>query len=221
MRNTLSTPSNARRTVAGSSRLPWTAVTPAAAFSLEGSRARPLTGTPLPASPFTTADPTVPVPPVTRMLIKSSSRPSRGAATGSHNGACCAHIAASTLDAIAPGEQELAHALAQIALQLHTFVGRRTARAARALQLLGQIPQERAVVRQTEHDRHRFSAAPLLLHAQLRDRTIRHGLARGLPAPAAAPGLAAAPANLSRAARIDDPAVLAILPAVARSGVNY
>src|SRR5258708_12394600 len=119
MRNTLSTPSNARRTVAGSSRLPWTAVTPAAAFSLEGSRVRTLTGTPLPASTFTTADPTVPVPPVTRMLIKSSSRPSRGAATGSHNGAGCAHTPASPPHAVAPRHPELHTPPSPILLSRH------------------------------------------------------------------------------------------------------
>src|SRR5450759_1227118 len=71
-RNTPSTPSNTRRTVAGSSRFPCTAVTPFVSFSFAGSRVSTLTSAPRATSSFTTADPTVPVPPVTRMFISRS-----------------------------------------------------------------------------------------------------------------------------------------------------
>src|SRR5258705_13203569 len=146
IRNTLSMPSNARRAVAGSRKLPWAAVTLFAAFSFEGSRVRTLTSVPLPTSSFTTAEPTVPVPPVTRMLITSSKRLRRFALQEDPTTAG----PISPLHEEAPGDEQLADALAQIALQFHPLVGRGAARAARALEVLAQLLQERGVVRQAE-----------------------------------------------------------------------
>src|SRR5687767_12635077 len=66
-RNRASLPSNAERTVAGSSRLPSTARTPAGSrLALAASRVSTATSAPRFSSSPTTLEPTVPVPPVTK-----------------------------------------------------------------------------------------------------------------------------------------------------------
>src|SRR5688500_12308654 len=66
-RNTASLPSKAERTVAGSSRLPSTARTPAGSrLALAASRVSTATSAPRFSSSPTTLEPTVPVPPVTK-----------------------------------------------------------------------------------------------------------------------------------------------------------
>src|SRR5262245_41413814 len=96
--------------------------------------------------------------------------------------------------------QELAHAVAQIPLQLDALVGGRAAGPARALQLLREILQEGGVVREAEDDGDGLAPSPGPLHAQLRDGPLGNRLGGRPAAPAPPLGLSAAPANSSRRA---------------------
>src|SRR6185503_5251996 len=94
----------------------------------------------------------------------------------------------SALDRVALPSQHVAHAIAQVAVQLDPAIDDGAAGAAAALQLLRQLFQERVVARQAVDHGHDLPAASLLLHAQLRDDTRGECLV-GLPAAALAVGL--------------------------------
>src|SRR5688500_8212441 len=81
-----------------------------------------------------------------------------------------------SLDDITPLLQDITDAIAEVALELDTVLHGGAAGAAHALQLLGQLLEERCIARQAVDERHRLAAAPLLLHAQLRDDARRHRL---------------------------------------------
>src|SRR5688500_14035478 len=79
-----------------------------------------------------------------------------------------------SLDDITPLLQDVTDAIAEVALELDTVLGRGAAGAAHALQLLGQLLEERCIARQAVDERHRLAAAPLLLQAQRRAEARRH-----------------------------------------------
>src|SRR5690349_7397023 len=82
--------------------------------------------------------------------------------------------------------EELAHAVADVSLQLHAFVRGGPTRPAGALQFLREVLEKRVVVRQSVDNGDRLPAASCLLDAELRDRTVGHTLLRSLAAPAPA-----------------------------------
>src|SRR4026209_2811523 len=71
--------------------------------------------------------------------------------------------------------QVSAHAIAQVALQLHAVVGRRSAAAAGFLQIAAKTLEELGVVRETVNNGDRLPAATLLFHAQLCNDAIGYG----------------------------------------------
>src|SRR5688572_21084146 len=79
-----------------------------------------------------------------------------------------------SFDDITPLLQNITDAIAEVALELDTVLGRGAAGAAHALQLLRQLLEERCIARQAVDERHRLAAAPLFLHAQLGDDACRH-----------------------------------------------
>src|SRR5687768_18450735 len=103
----------------------------------------------------------------------------------------------------------VAHAIAQVALQLDALFARCAAGAADSLQLLCQLLEERGVARQAVDNRHRLAATPFLLHPQLRGERAWNRLIACEPAAALAVVCrpAAGWADASRACRIDRPGV--------------
>src|SRR5687768_3501517 len=86
------------------------------------------------------------------------------------------------LDHEAARRQQVADAVAQLALQLDAAVYDGAAGAAGPLQVLTELFQEGGVVRQAVDNRHGLATAALLLHAQLRgdarrDRLLAAGAA--------------------------------------------
>src|SRR5688500_16547078 len=72
--------------------------------------------------------------------------------------------------------QVIAEAITQVALQLHAVLASRAARAAHALQLLRQFPEESGVARKAVDDRYRLAASAFLLHAHPGRHSRRHRL---------------------------------------------
>src|SRR5262249_13410138 len=75
----------------------------------------------------------------------------------------------SALDRPSLLQQQRPDAVAQVALDFDRVLDDRAAGAAGALQLAGELLQERLVARQVVDDGHGLAAAPLLLHPQLDD----------------------------------------------------
>src|SRR5262245_33694975 len=83
----------------------------------------------------------------------------------------------SALDHVAALREHVADTIAQVALELDAVLDGRAAGTARALQVLRELFQERLVLRQAIDDGHSLAAAAGLLNAQLRNETVRDGLA--------------------------------------------
>src|SRR6185503_695352 len=73
----------------------------------------------------------------------------------------------SPFDGESPFGQDIAHAIAQIALQLDAALDDGTARATGLLELLTQILQKLFVLRQPVDDRDRLASTSLFLHSEL------------------------------------------------------
>src|SRR5262245_66534770 len=74
---------------------------------------------------------------------------------------------ASPFDCESPFGQDVAHAIAQIALQFDAALDDGPARATGLLELLTQILQELIVLRQPVDDRDRLTSTSLFLHSEL------------------------------------------------------
>lgn len=129
----------------------------------------------------------------------------------------------SSFDAESLLQQKLANPIAKITLEFDRAVRHGPSRAARPLQFLTQVREERRVARQVVHNADGLSAAPRFLDAQLRDDTYWHRLVgSALAAPAVSHRPAAAGAHPAGGSGVDHSCVLvgghrAIMREVGRS----
>src|SRR3954451_13834594 len=118
----------------------------------------------------------------------------------------------SALDHDAFPGQALAHAIAQISLQLNRAFVHGATRSTRTLQLLTQLPEKPLIVRQAAHDGHGLAAAPLRLHPQLSDDSTGNCVLRRGPAaaPAVVIGPSAPRTDAAQPGRVHEPGLVAI-----------
>ena len=114
-------------------------------------------------------------------------------------------------------QQQLAHTIAEVALELNLAVYDGAASPTRPLQVLAKLFQKDPVLRESGHDGHCLSAAPFRLQSQLGDDSIGDGFVVGLRTAFTIVSWPAAPgAHAPKVGGIHEPALLMRLSSVVR-----